>query len=155
MINGLTQLTVIPCGLGAPDDLELKRLPITRGMVDRTLGNSGHETEGFLVARFDRLWSTIAGGNLRVDGVKVDVQGMEVEAIIGMGGVLRTFHPKLALEVHQGVNRSQLLDALESCGYAHPGLPIDHDIHAADGEYLDDRSYQFTASAVAASPARE
>ena len=36
-LNGLTQVTVLPLGLGAPETLEMRRLGITHGMADATL----------------------------------------------------------------------------------------------------------------------
>src|SRR5438445_1683194 len=35
-LNNLAQLSIIPCGLGSPEALEVGRLPVVRGMVDRT-----------------------------------------------------------------------------------------------------------------------
>lgn len=42
-----------------------------------------------MVARFDWLWSRICGYNERIDGVKIDVQGMEIEVLQGMLETLR------------------------------------------------------------------
>ena len=141
-LNGLSQLTVIPCGLGAPPSLELRRLPAVRGMVDTTIESNGEDrAEAFLVARLDSLWTAIAGRERRIDGVKVDVQGMEIEAISGMGALLREFHPKLVIEVHRGVDRGRLIDLLESFGYSRVGLPIDPAPNETEAQYLDDRSY--------------
>ena len=140
-LNRLKQLTVIPCGLGAPENVELKRLPAVRGMVDSTVAGDRHWMEGFLVARLDWLWPAIAGVKQRIDGVKVDVQGMEIEALNGMSLLLRRFRPKLVIEVHRGVDRRQLLDSLESLGYLRAGSPIEPAQAEAVPEYLDDRSY--------------
>ena len=146
LLNRLIQLTVIPCGLGDPEGIELRQLPTVRGMVDSTIAGDGRWTEGLLVARLDWLWPGIAGKKPRIDGVKVDVQGMEIETISGMGGLLREFRPKVVIEVHRGVDRVRLLDSLESLGYSRLGLPIEPAFGQADTEYLDDRSYTWSRS---------
>ncbi len=145
-LNDLTQLTVIPCGLAAPESVELRRLPTVRGMVDSTVDTRGLWTETFLVARLDSLWPSIAAGERRIDGIKVDVQGMEIETVEGMSTLLRAFHPRLVIEVHRGVDRGRLLDWLESLGYARVGLPIDPAPNETTPEYLDDRSYCWSTS---------
>src|SRR5438128_2052636 len=76
-LNLLPQLTVIPCGLGAPHRLDLKWLPAVRGMIDSTTPADSGMPEPFLVARLDFLWPQICDRNARVDGIKIDVQGME------------------------------------------------------------------------------
>ena len=145
-LNDLTQLTVIPCGLAAPESVELRRLPTVRGMVDSTVDTRGLWTETFLVARLDSLWPSIAAGERRIDGIKVDVQGMEIETVEGMSTLLREFHPRLVIEVHRGVDRGRLLDWLESLGYARVALPIDPAPNETTPEYLDDRSYCWSTS---------
>jgi FkbM family methyltransferase len=145
-LNGLTQLTIIPCGLGAPENLELRRLPTVRGMVDTTIDGCGSRAEAFLVARLESLWPVLAGAERRIDGVKVDVQGMEIETIRGMGTLLQEFHPKVVVEVHRGVDRSRLIELLESCGYSRTGCPIEPASNEIEVEYLDDRSYYWSSS---------
>src|SRR4051794_40499636 len=97
------------------------RLPTTRGMADRTLLPglaSWHES--VQVARFDWLWPLINGGNAQIDGVKIDVQGMEIEVLRGMRSTLMTQRPMLAVELHVGVSRSALLRMLNDAGYTEP-----------------------------------
>jgi hypothetical protein len=115
-------------------------------MVDTTLDGGGLGAEAFLVARLDSLWPVIAGGDRRIDGVKVDVQGMEIETIRGMGMLLREFHPTLVVEVHRGVDRGLLLHVLESFGYSRAGFPIEPTPDEIEAEYLDDRSYCWSSS---------
>ena len=141
--NGLRQLVVIPCALGTPETLELKRLPPVRGMVDSTIPPDGAGVETFLVTRLDWMWSRICEGTRRVDGVKIDVQGMEIEAIAGMEQLLREFAPKLVVEVHRGVERGRLLDALDALGYGRRAEPIEPAAGETEPQYLDDRSYYF------------
>jgi FkbM family methyltransferase len=143
-LNGLTQLTIIPWGLGDPETIALRRLPAVRGMVDSTIGRDSQLFEPFLIARLDWLWSRICGDQDRVDGVKIDVQGMEIETITGMAALLRSSGPKLVVEVHRGVNRPQLLGLLRSLGYMRTGVPVDPAPNEVESQYLDDRSYSFS-----------
>jgi FkbM family methyltransferase len=141
-INKLSQITVVPMALGSPPELELKRIATTRGMSDSTLKN-GRDHVAILVASFDWLWPRICGENCRIHGIKIDVQGMEIEVLRGMAESLREWRPKMALEVHEGVDREALLALLEDCGYTRDATPIE----PAEGEtsalYLDNRSYEF------------
>jgi FkbM family methyltransferase len=153
-LNRFAQLTVLPFGLGAPDLLELKRLPVVRGMADSTLEGEGW-LDTLLVVRLDSIWRNICNGQRRVDGVKIDVQGMEIETLKGMTTVLREFKPKLVLEVHVGVDRRELIDLIESLGYSGTGEPVEvrveKDSPIDSRQYIDDRSYVFCARTGAAS----
>lgn len=56
MLNGLTQVTVLPFGLGAAEPLEARRLPLTRGMADSTLPRYPDGWSATVsIARFDWL----------------------------------------------------------------------------------------------------
>jgi FkbM family methyltransferase len=145
-LNDFPQLIVLPLGLASPETLEMKHLPVTRGMVDSTLPKDEGQTEWqetIMVARFDWLWQQICGKNERIDGVKIDVQGMEIEVLQGMLETLRRQKPKLVLEVHRGVDRKDLLDMIETAGYSRQAVPIE----PVEGEviplYVDNRSYAF------------
>jgi len=147
-LNNFLQLTVVPYGLAAPETLEIISLPVTRGMVDSTIGRTKDEgrtewLETIIVARFDWLWPRIYGTDARIDGMKIDVQGMEIEVLTGMIETLRSQHPKLVVELHRGVDRKKFLRTIESAGYACDATPIE----PVDGEvsplYMDDHSYFF------------
>jgi FkbM family methyltransferase len=144
-LNGLRQLQIVPLGLGSCAALESGRLPVVRGMADSTIGRGGWE-EPIAVASFDTVWTLLCEQDPVVHGVKIDVQGMELEVIEGMRQTLRAWHPKLIVEFHAGVDRGGVLEVLASCGYG-AGAPIDAD--GADG-YLDDRSYVFRVGDCAA-----
>ncbi len=96
-LNHLSQLTVVPMGLSNCEDLEIDRLQSVRGMLGKVLtelaegGNQGSASQRddvfvttFLSARFDWLWPRIAAGDAHIDGVKIDVQGMEIQVLKGM-----------------------------------------------------------------------
>ncbi len=108
-LNNLGQLTVVPFGLGSPDVLESIDLPLVRGMADRTLASAspaGSWRETIQVVRFDWLWSRINNGQHTIDGVKIDVQGMELDVLArDAGGAVRQFRPKLVIEFHRGADR--------------------------------------------------
>jgi len=144
LLNNLPQLTVLPLALAAPENLELKQLPAVRGMVDSTL-HSGEWTEIFLVARLDWLWPRICNGQQRIHGIKIDVQGMEINVLRGMYGLLKVFKPKLVVEVHHSVDRNEFLNLIEMLGYSRWSVPIEPAEGESDPQYIDDRSYAFQA----------
>lgn len=145
-LNGFPQLTVVPVALSDCADLSVGSLPAVRGMVDSTVSGSGFD-EQFLLSGLDWLWPRIdrlkIGGG-RIDGVKIDVQGMEIEVLRGMSGLVRQWRPKLAIELHHGVSRGMFLDLLAELGYSAPGLPVEPLPGESAPEYADDRSYAFS-----------
>jgi FkbM family methyltransferase len=143
-LNRFSQLTVVPFALAAPDALTTARLPVVRGMVDSTIGKNDTWHETILVARLDWLWQQICDGKTRVHGVKIDVQGMEIEVLRGLTGLLVLNKPKLVVEVHAGVDRGCLLDLIERAGYARRGTPIEPVGGEVEPRYVDDHSYAFT-----------
>ena len=142
LLNQLSQLTVLPLALAAPENLELVQLPTVRGMVDSTK-QGGEWMETILVSRLDWLWPQVCGLQQRIDGIKIDVQGMEVEVLRGMSDLFEVFKPKLVVEIHHGVDRSELLDLVEALGYLRQGVPIEPVEGEIEPLYLDDRSYAF------------
>lgn len=147
-LNNLRQLTVIPMALGNCADLSLESLLSTRGMIDSTLQDAGGFKESFAVSRLDWLWPRIAGPDLRIDGIKIDVQGMEIQVLEGMAMLVKQFRPKLLVEVHIGVSRPKLLDVIASLGYAPRGTAVAPLSGESDPVYADDRTYLFTPSHV-------
>jgi FkbM family methyltransferase len=146
-LNGLSQLTIIPLGLGAPDTVACLRLPITRGMADRTI-DPHHDTwcETIQTARFDWLWPHINAGNDTIHGIKIDVQGMELEVLSGMQEILRREQPKLVIEFHRGVDRGAVLDLLKAAGYCTDAVSIEPGSRppAPTSDVADDCSYAFS-----------
>jgi len=149
-LNKFPQLTVVPCGLSVPETLEIISLPVIRGMADSTLvKNEGGRrkrngwSETVMVARFDWLWSRICGADGQIDGVKIDVQGMEIEVLNGMIETLRRYQPKLVVELHRGVDREKFLHTIELAGYACDAIPIEPVEGEVSPLYMDDHSYFF------------
>jgi FkbM family methyltransferase len=145
-LNALSQLTVIPLGLGTPDTVASLRLPITRGMADRTIDTHDDSwCETIQTARFDWLWPHINAGDETIHGIKIDVQGMELEVLRGMQQILRREQPKLVIEFHRGVDRTAVFDLLNAAGYCTDAVPIEQGTQLASpaSEVADDRSYEF------------
>jgi hypothetical protein len=145
LLNAVPEVTVVPVALGSPDTLELKQFITIGGMVVSAPA-AGESIETIVVARLDWLWPQICGSRERIDGAKIDVQGMELEVLQGMTELLKLYHPKLVIELHSGVDRTVLLDLLERCGYGRQGTPV----RLIPGEelgpqYHDNLSYAFAA----------
>lgn len=154
-LNRFPQLTVIPIALGSAQELSISSLPEVRGMISMP-GVPGmvngpaaaHAPQDhFLLAGLDWLWPRIQGNSAKIAGVKIDVQGMELEVLKGMANTLRTNRPKLALELHAGVSRGEVLDLLSSLGYSRQGVPIEPLAGETQATYADNRSYEFLPSA--------
>lgn len=140
--NKFAHLTVVPMGLGTPETVTLKRVTTVRGMVDGIV-ELGDANETIVLARLDWLWPYLCGDREEIHGVKIDVQGMELEVLGGMRQLLATHHLKLLIEIHKNVDRDELMDLLESCGYARRGQTVET---AGGGpDYIDNFSYVFTA----------
>ena len=144
MLNDLEQLTVVPFALGATRDVETRRLLTSRGMADQTVA-TGALSDGLLVARLDWLWPKICGDNPRIDGIKIDVQGMEGEALEGMRELLARFRPKLVIEFHRGVDRNAIINLLRAVGYAVDAVAIEPVSGETKPQLLDDHSYAFAS----------
>jgi FkbM family methyltransferase len=138
--NRLSQLTIVPIALGGDGPLTIATSSVDRGMATH-LEASGMATS-LCVAGLDRLWSGINGGEPCIDGIKIDVQGMEYEALRGMLGLLRRWQPKLIIEFHPGAKRRHIVRDLVDVGYSGTASGIESD-ETEPGGYLDDRSYLF------------
>ena len=93
---------------------------------------------------FDSIWENICDGDSSVNGVKIDVDGMEIQTMRGMSTMLREFQPKLVVEIHNGVSRDDFLKLITDIGYSDVGTSIDRTIEVRDSNYLDNTSYVFT-----------
>jgi len=141
-LNGLSNLTIVPFALGATPEIRTQELPMVRGMADSTIPTN--ESSGrIFITSFDALWPALSGNDARIHGVKIDVQGMELDVLLGMRANLTRYQPKLILEFHSGVSRSQVLSTLAEYGYALPGEPLEavESDHAL--QYADNHSYYF------------
>lgn len=142
LLNDLPQLTVVPIALGNSADLAMDSLLAVRGMIDSTLSEREGIRETFMVSRLDWLWPIISGPDARIDGIKIDVQGMEIQALEGMAELIKRYRPKLLVELHVGVSREKFLDLIASFGYAPHGIPVEPLPGETEPIYAD-RTYLF------------
>lgn len=144
VLNGLSQVVVLPFGLGTPDTVETRSLPLTRGMADTTRAPGEVPASVTVsIARFDWLWPRVNGGNGTIDGIKIDVQGMEIEALQGMRDALMRWRPRVVVELHAGVSRREVLSLFQTLGYSADAVPIEPARGEETPQFLDDRSYAF------------
>jgi FkbM family methyltransferase len=139
--NRLDHLTILPFALGTSPAFNIIKLPVTRGMADSTLRQPA-EFEALLEVGLDRIWSEISDGN-SISGVKIDVQGMELDVLTGMQNLLTSHKPKLLIEFHSGVDRSLIVTFLAACGYLRPGFELSANMPVDGPSYLDNRTYLF------------
>jgi FkbM family methyltransferase len=142
LLNDLTQLAVLPIGLTADQQLAMLTAPLVRGMADYGLESGRAST--ILVAALDKIWESLSPGT-RIDGIKIDVQGMELDVLEGMRGVLSKWHPRLIIELHKGVDRNSLRTLLRLVGYSSNGIAIGTASVRTAETYENDRSYLFIA----------
>jgi FkbM family methyltransferase len=142
-LNGLQQMIVVPIALGNKADLAVDSLLSVRGMIDSTLQDKEGFREPFMVSRLDWLWPRISEPDSRIHGIKIDVQGMEIQVLEGMAALLKQYRPKLLVELHTGVSRERLLDVLRSLGYLTHGVPVEPLPSESDPVYADNRTYLF------------
>ena len=138
-VNALHQLTIVPLALHDQARAEL-RLPSARGMADSTLRTAAAE-QTIAAVSLDECWPQFAGANSRIDGIKIDVQGMELQVLGGMLRALESCAPRLIIEFHRGVDRAHALRLLASAGYSSRCKPIDPSRTGLE----DDSSYLFEA----------
>jgi FkbM family methyltransferase len=139
LLNKLVAITVVPIGLGESSELRITAVQITRGMANHALG--GSQFENIYLIGFDRLWTSLGGGPIH--GVKIDVQGMELQTLAGMSRSLSEQRPKLVVEFHPGVSRKPILNLLALAGYQLPAKPLEPAPSETEAAYHDDRSYSF------------
>jgi FkbM family methyltransferase len=144
--NHFSQLRIAPFALGAEPGIHTFDLPVYRGMADSTLRREGDWIEPLLVTSFDHIWPALSAPREPVHGVKIDVQGMELEVLKGMRQMLLRDHPKLVVEFHSGVNRKTALDLLASLGYDTEPHPVEGGKAGGNpAEIADDKSYAFNS----------
>jgi FkbM family methyltransferase len=138
-LNEYSHIRIAPFALGSEPGIHSFDLPVYRGMADSTL-RQGDWTEPLLVTSFDHIWPALSTPGERVHGVKIDVQGMEIEVLKGMRQMLLRDRPKLVVEFHAGVDRKAALDLLASAGYDTEPQPVEGGNSQA---IADDKSYAF------------
>jgi FkbM family methyltransferase len=149
-LNDLPQISVLPMGLGDTATFTSRQLPTRRGMAEDPACGAGKDVEVVQFVALDNIWPLLAGDDQRIDGVKIDVQGMELSTLTGMRQILGRQHPALIVEFHHGVDRGAVLALFRSAGYsAHP-WSISTSTEAS--ELVSDESYLFTLGAQLTKP---
>ena len=129
--NRLEQLVALPFALSEAPRPVVSRFATERGMIDSQLPAGGPiEMTAIIAVGLDAIWDGIAGGDSAVQGIKIDVQGMELLALRGMRRLLSRHRPKIVLEIHRDVPRDDVLAVLGSCGYLLDTEPIDDTLGA-------------------------
>lgn len=143
-INRLDQLWVVPLALGKERWLTPLNVPVTRGMADHQedLGSDAASHVVYSVA-LDQVWRVLSNSRDHVDGVKIDVQGMEISALQGMRKLVTKHRPKLVVELHRGVDRNEFLSLISLLGYERRARAIER--LAASEDLSDNLSYSFIA----------
>ncbi len=139
-LNHLDQLDILPIALSDKPRLCPLSIPTFRGMADGTLA-PGHSIETIYTVALDSVWDSFCWSHLSVHGAKIDVQGMEDRVLAGMRHLLTRHQPKLIVEFHRGVDRSNVVRLLRSCGYQARGVEVG--AAGAAEHYEDDASYDF------------
>jgi FkbM family methyltransferase len=135
--NRFVQLVTMPLALSDAPGLCVERFATARGMIDSQMAPDDPDAIAQIVAvGLHAIWDSIAPPDPAIHGIKIDVQGMELEALLGMEQTLARYQPKLVLEIHRGVPRAEVLALLERCGYATEPTPIDETL----GAFLDPQS---------------
>jgi FkbM family methyltransferase len=126
---GLTNCTVVPTALGrAPGTVELHAAdPSTLAEVGmRSVYGSGDVIDSVPVVTFDS-WAEETGLQ-RLDVVKIDVEGSELDVLLGMEQCLRSLRPRLVIievidELLQkaGSTPDEVLKLMADCGYGVAG----------------------------------
>jgi len=94
-INNFKNVSVYCLALGDESALSIKHFKTSRGMLTN---EDDLSSLGIPLISFDQIWAS----NTRdtINGIKIDVDGQELEVLIGMKTQLKEYHPKIILEVH-------------------------------------------------------
>jgi FkbM family methyltransferase len=135
--NRLSQLTVVPLALSDHEEITAVRAQIWKAMAQPVAAPADHAwVEPIYCVALDKLWHRLCGAVDVISGIKMDIEGMEGNALLGMIGLLRKHQPKLIIEVHKsrGVNLELLAPVLREAGYHTAGRLIGK-AHASDSSY--------------------
>jgi FkbM family methyltransferase len=136
--RGLSNVTIVPCGLGDREGDSLLSIPIKRsGSCGFGTSHLGDESEArpcihqrVRITTLDRTVS--AHGIHRLDFIKADIEGWELRMLTGATDSLARFRPALLLEVsaramrRAGDTPTSLWDLLTELGYQ--AFTLTHDL---------------------------
>lgn len=140
-VNRLSQLTVVPLALADFEEITSLNAPISKAMAQPLATPADNAwVEPILCVALDTLWSRLCHTDQSISGIKMDVEGMEAQALRGMTELLHRHRPKLIIEVHKsrGVDLELLAPFLREAGYNPAGKLVGKSLSA-------DASYEFVA----------
>lgn len=116
-INGFNNVTVVPTGLW--NRRNRKRLYLARSSIVHSLVHSSNKTEEIEVDALDNILEKL--GVSKVDFIKMDIEGAEIQALAGMKRTLKTNDVNLAIAAYHIVNGNQtckiVIPWLERAGF--------------------------------------
>lgn len=116
-INGFNNVTIVPKGLW--DRRSRKRLYLSPSSVGHSLVHSSDKLEEIEVDTLDNILEEL--GVSKVDFIKMDIEGAEIQALDGMKRILNTNDVKLAIAAYHIVNGDQtykiVIPWLERAGF--------------------------------------
>ena len=113
-LNGFENVDVLPIGLGREQErlsfvfpaLDTGRGTAERAIASQILREKGARTIEIEVKSLD---SEIRGADLpKPDFVKIDVEGLEMDVLLGMSGTIAECKPRLFIEIHGADMQSKL-----------------------------------------------
>jgi FkbM family methyltransferase len=123
--NRLKNIAVVPAAVGDRDGWA--SFSSESSLTGKVIKSGGSEVVPIL--SLDAWLSET--GERAPDVIKMDIEGGEVEALRGMGGVLQEAKPTLIIELH--ATNADIADLLDEAGYTHH--PIDHDAPTRDAPW--------------------
>lgn len=142
-LNKVDHLRIVPLRLAEPDNAGHMNVVLEPGMAN-PLAEAASRASPVTIGCLDNVCEYLSEGDARVDGIKVDVQGMELHALQGMRSTLMAHRPLLGLELHAEVDRDAVV-SLTEYDYRLPGIPLTRSSEGG-GQYLDDHTYVFSST---------
>lgn len=142
-VNHLRQLTVVPLGLSDASELSVVKVETWKGMAQPVslpdvYRPDAAPPEPIYHISLDSIWPALDATGGVISGAKIDVEGMEVDVLLGMRSCLRKYKPKLVIEVHgsRSIRLEDVVKILQEAGYDPAGRPLEPPTR-------QDRNYEF------------
>jgi FkbM family methyltransferase len=118
-LNAGLPLDLMPMAIGNLDGtIELRVMPdASMGKLSTSAYQAARPSERSEQVRIARLDSLIAAGEPPPDLMKIDVEGAEVDVLLGASRLLAERHPKIILEAHSRSLERECTELLAGAGY--------------------------------------
>jgi len=116
-INNFTNVSIYCLALSNEQDFSIKSFKTSRGMLTNQDDSSNLMIP---LISLDSLFS-LYKVDRKIDGIKIDVDGQELNVLFGMEQLLRQYHPKLVIEVHDSTYNA-VNDFLNKLGYKNSSI---------------------------------